>query len=63
MIKSWVAGFKRPSAYYIGQQYTSLIGYIPIGIVGWGTFNETNADYCIIGHAYIWGGIPNTIDI
>ena len=48
---------------YINQEYTPPTGYIPVGIVGWGTFNGTHADHCIIGHAYVWGGNPNTIDI
>ena len=48
---------------YINQEYTPPTGYIPVGIIGWGTFNGTHADHCIIGHAYVWGGNPNTIDI
>ena len=61
--KTYTRTITANSACYISQKYTSPTGYIPIGIIDWGTFNGTHADYCIMGHAYIWRGNPNTIDI
>lgn len=61
--KTYTRTITANSACYISQKYTSPTGYIPIGIIDWGTFKGTYADYCIMGHTYIWRGNPNIIDI
>ena len=61
--KTYTRTITANSACYISQNYTSPTGYIPVGIIDWGTYNGTHADYCVMGHAYIWRGNPNSIDI
>ena len=61
--KTYTRTITANSACYISQNYTSPTGYIPVGIIDWGTYNGTHADYCVMGHAYIWRGNPNLIDI
>lgn len=61
--KTYTRTITANSACYISQSYTSPTGYIPVGIINWGTYNGTHADYCVMGHAYIWRGNPNSIDI
>lgn len=61
--KTYTRTITANSSCYINQSYTSPTGYIPVGIIDWGTYNGTHADYCVMGHAYIWRGNPNSIDI